>query len=161
MIVVADTSVFLNLGRIRQEELLPALYGDVFAPPEVRREFLDAVQRYTRFRELIFPAWVRVQAPIQSLSGIAPWARLDPGESDAISLAAELQADLLLVDEERGRRTARQLGLRTAGILAVLLDAKTQGRLSSVSPWLEALERDARFYLAPAVRAHILNLAGE
>ena len=51
MIVVADTSVFLNLGRIRQEELLPALYGDVFAPPEVRREFLDAVQRYARFRE--------------------------------------------------------------------------------------------------------------
>ena len=45
MIVVADTSVFLNLGCIRQEELLPALYGDVFAPPEVHHEFLNAVQR--------------------------------------------------------------------------------------------------------------------
>src|SRR5437667_376218 len=115
MIVVADTSVFLNLGRIRQELLLPALYGEVFAPPEVQREFLNAVERYPRFRDLIFPEWVRVRAPTQPLSDLAPWARLDPGESDAIALAAELRADLLLVDEDRGRRTARQLGLRTAG----------------------------------------------
>ena len=114
MIVVADTSVFLNLGCINQEQLLPGLYGDVFAPPEVHHEFLNAVQRYARFHHLIFPAWVRVQAPAQPLARLAPWARLDPGESAAIALATELHPDLLLLDEEKGRRTARQLGLRTA-----------------------------------------------
>src|SRR5438094_4417938 len=89
----------------------------------------NAAQRYPRFHHLIFPAWVRVQAPAQSLARLAPWAQLDPGESAAIALATEMRADLLLVDEEKGRSTARQLGLRTAGILAVLLDAKTEGRL--------------------------------
>src|SRR2546423_12198835 len=143
MTVVADTSVFLNLGCIHQEGLLPALYGDVLAPPEVQREFVHAVQSYARFNQLLFPPWVQVRAPAQPLSLLAPWARLDAGESDAIALAAQLHADLLLVDEEQGRRAARQLGLRTAGILAVLLDGKSQGRLAAVSPCLEALQRDA------------------
>ena len=86
---------------------------------------------------------------------------MDPGESAAIALATELHADLLLLDEEKGRRTARQLGLRTAGILAVLLDAKTEGRLTAIAPLIDALERDARFHLNPSVRAHVLRLAGE
>ena len=161
MIVVADTSVFLNLGCIRHDELLPSLYGEVFAPPEVQHEFVNAVQHYNRFRGLVFPMWVRVRAPAQPLAQLAPWAQLDPGESAAISLAAELHADLLLVDEEEGRQTARRLGLRTGGILAVLLDGKTAGRVSTIAPLLDSLERNARFHLTPAVRAVYFGSLGK
>lgn len=56
---------------------------------------------------------------------------LDPGETEAIALAVEIGADLLLIDERKGRREAKLLGLRTTGLLGVLLEAKKAGLLSS------------------------------
>jgi predicted nucleic acid-binding protein len=161
MIVVADTSVFLNLGAVRQEHLLTQLYGDVYATPEVQREFVNAVQLYSRFAAVRFPDWVRVRTPTQTLAQLAPGEILDAGESSAIVLASELKADLLLVDEERGRRVARKLGLRTAGILAVLLDAKSEKRVAALKPLLAQLEQQARFFISNPLRQQVLKQAGE
>lgn len=59
---------------------------------------------------------------------------LDEGEADAITIACEIGADLLLIDEALGRKIAHQEGLRITGILGVLLDAKNQGLISHVKP---------------------------
>jgi predicted nucleic acid-binding protein len=55
--------------------------------------------------------------------------RLDAGAREAISLASELQVDLVLVDERDGAMAARQLGLRVIGTLAVLDLAAARGWL--------------------------------
>ena len=57
---------------------------------------------------------------------------LDVGEAEAIALAIEIQADLLLLDERRGRVVAKELGLAVTGLLGVLLVAKQQGHLVAV-----------------------------
>lgn len=41
--------------------------------------------------------------------------RLDPGESEAIALVLEIGADLLLIDERRGRAEAHRLGIKLLG----------------------------------------------
>ena len=161
MIVVADTSIFLNLSCIGREGLLRSLYTEVFTPEAVHNEFVAAVQRYPRFSALIFPEWVDVRSPSLSLSTIAPWAQLDPGESAAIALASELRADLLLIDEASGRAVARRLGLRSAGLLAVLLDAKQRLLISAVAPLIEQLGQHANFWLSNDTKALVLQLAGE
>jgi predicted nucleic acid-binding protein len=50
---------------------------------------------------------------------------LDPGERAAILLAQELNADLLLLDDMKARRTATERGLAIAGILGILDQAAT------------------------------------
>ena len=85
MIVVADTSVLLNLCRVGEENLLWEIFGEVTAPRSVQLEFQRATEVYPRFEKLVFPRFIEVHEVIQPLSHWLLSARLDPGESDAIA----------------------------------------------------------------------------
>jgi predicted nucleic acid-binding protein len=54
-------------------------------------------------------------------------ASLDVGEREAISLAKEIRADALIIDEPDGREAAKRQGLRVIGTLRVLYDAAEAG----------------------------------
>ena len=161
MIVVADTSVLLNLCRVGQIELLRRLFRDVMIPPEVAAEFARLSSQAPRFSGLLLPAWLRQQAASFIPASVRGAAGLDPGESAALALAVEIHADAILVDERRGHAVAIQLGLRTIGVLGILLQAKSSGLLDQVGPLLDQLEREAGFWITPALRARVLGLAGE
>jgi predicted nucleic acid-binding protein len=67
--------------------------------------------------------WVEVLSPKSTLI----LAQLDPGESEAIALATEVHADVLLIDEQEGRQEAVRRGLKVAGTLSVLDEAGQAG----------------------------------
>jgi len=60
-----------------------------------------------------------------------------------------------------GREVAAQLGIRTIGLLGILLEAKRRGRIASVRSVLDLLESKAGFWVSPALRAKVLSLARE
>lgn len=161
MIVVADTSVILNLCRVQQERLLHDLFGRVVVPAEVAVEFnrLSAVE--VRFNGLVMPGWIEVNPGPQIISSEINTAHLDAGESAAITLAILLAADALLVDEKLGREVARRLGLPTIGILGVLIEARRRGLIPSIKSVLDPLETEAGFWVARSLRQQVLRLAGE
>jgi predicted nucleic acid-binding protein len=126
MLVVADSSPLIVLISIEAVSVLPALFREVIVPPQVSQELAsprrsDAVRWFMRAR----PAWLieRVPANLEAI------ASLHPGELAAISLARELKADLLLIDEAEGRRAAARRQIPITGTIGVLELAADRGLL--------------------------------
>jgi predicted nucleic acid-binding protein len=91
------------------------------------------------------PDWLDVQQAARAPE--ANLQHLERGEQEAIVLAQELQADLLLMDDKDGRQAAEQRGLTVFGTLGVLERGAEQSLvdISEALPWLLA----TNFY-APA-----------
>ncbi len=124
MLVVADTSPVNYLVLIAQVDLLPQLYSRIVIPPAVLTELKHPLAPKS-VRDWVdkAPKWLEVLTPKSSLI----LAQLDQGESEAIALAAEVHADVLLIDEQAGRQEAVRRGLKVAGTLSVLDEADQVG----------------------------------
>jgi predicted nucleic acid-binding protein len=105
--------------------------------------------------------WVQQHRPKNQPLVIALQRDLDQGEAEGIALALELEADFLLMDEQEGRRAAERFGLKTVGVVGILLEAKARGYLDTIRPSLDALRQTAGFYLGEALYQEVLELAGE
>ncbi len=88
-------------------------------------------------------------------------SELDSGEAEAIALAVELKADLLLLDERLARRVAAHHGIKVTGTLGVLVEAKHAGHITAVKPLVDDLTHKARFRMRRDLYQAILKLAGE
>ena len=161
MIVVADTSVILNLCRVQHERLLQQLFRQVVIPAQVADEFSRLSKAQPRFSGVTLPGWIEILSAPQSFPPMVTQARLDLGESAAIALCLSRKADALLIDEALGREVAAKLGVRTIGILGVLIEARRRKFVPDVKPVLERLETEAGFWIAPGLRIRVLQLAGE
>jgi uncharacterized protein len=130
MIVVADTSPLNYLVQISCESALPALYKRIIVPSAVLAELAhpDTPKVVGSWLSRL-PTWIEVGRVSSQLD--ASLALLDPGEREAIQIAEEHHANLLLIDERRGRMEARQRGLTTTGTLGVLLAAHRRGLLNA------------------------------
>ena len=126
MIVVADTSILINLCRVGQSDLFQSLFHEVVIPPEVSAEFAALTASNPRFSGLCLPSGIREQSPVALLLTVRAAEGLDIGEAAALSLAVEICADAVLIDERRGHEVAVQLGLRTIGVLGILLRAESR-----------------------------------
>jgi predicted nucleic acid-binding protein len=134
--VVSDTSPIGYLLLIEQVDLLPALYKRIHIPLAVR----DELKAAPGFGDWVAssPEWLEVHAaPTVADAGLD---HLDPGEREAIALAEEMRADLVLLDEKRARQVARERGLTRTGLLGVL-DRAAQAGLVQLEDALERLGR--------------------
>jgi predicted nucleic acid-binding protein len=161
MIVVTNASPLAALSFIHQIDLLHDLYGTVMVPDAVWHEVMvagidrpgrDAVARADWIQRCSVGNHQLVTALLQDL---------DEGEAEAITLAAEKDADLLIIDERLGRRAARRFGLEIIGVIGVLIEAKHRGLLSKVRPYLDQLRYVAGFRISDALYLRVLEDEGE
>ena len=112
-VIIADANCLILLEKIGALHLLHQLYGQLLMTDTVAAEY-----------GLSLPTWVVVQA-VQNARQVQVLAlTLDPGEVSAIALALKQPECLLIIDEQRARGVAQQLGLAITGSLGVLLEAK-------------------------------------
>jgi predicted nucleic acid-binding protein len=130
MLVVADSSPLIALCRVGRLELLHALFGQLVLPEAVWQEVTASHPEKTGASSIAAASWVehRCVQDVQLVNLLRQ--DLGAGESEAIVLAREVKADLLLMDERRGRNAAKRLGLTCTGLVGVLLEARRRGILS-------------------------------
>lgn len=161
MIVVADTSPILNLARIGRLHLLPSLYQQVLIPTAVSAELAGFQNSMSAALGPAYNSWLLVaEAEDQKLVRRLR-DRLDVGEAEAIVLAVERYATLLLIDEKLGRQVAETLGVSVTGLIGLLAEAKQAGLIEQVGPVLDELIAKARFWIAPSLYRQVLVELGE
>ncbi len=161
MIVVSNTSPLTNLAAIGQFELLRQLYDSVHIPVGVWEELNAQEKRWPGADAVDASEWIDRHVVRDQILVTALRRDLGRGEAEAIALATELGAELILLDEKEGRHAAQRLGLRAIGVVGILIDAKARGAVVSVRPLLDALRRVAGFYLSDTLYDSVLEIAHE
>jgi predicted nucleic acid-binding protein len=161
MIVVSDTSAIINLAMVGHLDLLHHLYNDVVIPVAVYREIVVQGAGKPGAIEVQTQPWFKQMSVVDTVSVSQLRVDLDDGEAEAIVLAQEISADLLLIDDRAARHHAARLGLRFVGLLGVLLEAKKAGLLLAVKPALDDLISKAGFRVRPSLYQAFLASAGE
>lgn len=111
-------------------------------------------------REVASAKWIRVVQVHDTIPVELLRERLGAGESEAIVLAIESNADFLLMDELRGQRVAEARGINKTGTLGTLVLAKKRGLVPAITPLLDLLTV-AGFRMSEQLRQTVLGLAGE
>jgi hypothetical protein len=156
---ISNTSPLLYLYRIEGLHWLPALFDEVWTPPAVLLELQAGRQKgYDVPRPAHYP-WLQIVEPSSLPS---EWLALDlgAGELAAMALALEHPDRITLLDDNLARRIAKAAGLQVWGTLKVLLEAKFQGLITAIAPFVDRLN-DAGMWLSADIRQRVLALADE
>lgn len=154
MIVVSNTSPINYLILIGHIDLLSKLFQRIIIPQTVYNELSDAaapllVQNWID----TLPDWLKIQPVNQASDAIVDL--LDPGERAAILLAQELNADLLLLDDMKARRTATDRGLAITGILGIL-DQAASMKLIDLPAAIQSLQNTS-FWASDSLFQRLLD----
>jgi uncharacterized protein len=163
MFVASNTSPISNLAIIGRLPLLQSQFQKVWIPSAVQAELNRLPNRaaLTAIQRGIADGWIQVQVLRDDKVARMLSATLDPGEAEAIALALEQSADLILLDERDARRAAEHAGLKLTGVLGVLLRARFVGDIPCIRPEIEKLRTQARFFVSPQLEQAVLATAGE
>jgi predicted nucleic acid-binding protein len=156
--VVSNTTPIISLLKIGKLEILKDLYKEIYIPQEVFSE-IEAGKHKEYYLNLLELEWIKIEQ-IQDRKSIAYFLDLDKGEAEAIILATESEADLILLDESLGRFHAKHAGLRVTGTIGILVKAKKQGLISELKPLLLEL-KEKGVWLSESLIERILELANE
>ncbi len=154
--IIANTTPLIALAEIGQLDILRLLYDSVIIPEAVLQEIIEEPAK----SEVHCANWIQTQSIQHPEEKQFYRARLHAGEVEVLILAREIQADLLLIDDNTAKKAAKFAGFSVTGTLGILLRAKRAGLIHSVAPLLNQLS-DRGFYVVEKIRTYVLNAAEE
>lgn len=141
--VIVNSTPVIGLANIGKLDILRQMYGAITIPQAVFDEIKSpSVQRQVNANR----DWIRVEQISDTSQKQMYRAKLHAGEVEVMILAQEKKADLVILDDNAAKKTAKFLGLRVIGTLGILVLAKKRGYIKEVSPVLDALKRDGFFF---------------
>ena len=164
MIVISGTTPLISLLKIERLDLLEKIFGQVIIPNGVFNE-LTQNKSYAQEAKTIMSADFVVTKSVSDKKAVEILEKttsLDKGESEAIILFSELKAELMLMDERRGREVALKLKIPLSGTLGVLLEAFDKNIISreEIEQYLDEFQKQNRRFsrkIINLVKRHINN----
>ena len=155
--VIVNSTPIIGLANIGKLDLLRQVYDQITIPQAVYDELISpSVKKQVEENK----TWIRVKQ-IQDASQKQMYrAKLHAGEVEVMILAQEQNADLVILDDNAAKKTAKFLGLPVTGTLGLLLRAKREGYIKEVKPLMDDLSKDG-FFIQDSVRQMVIEQAGE
>lgn len=157
--VIVNSTPLIVLCGIGRLDILRELYEEIVIPPAVFRE-VTAKDDSACVQIRSVGEWIRVEGIKDCSEKKMYKAKLHDGEVEVMILAQEKDADLVILDDNAAKKTAKYLGLSVTGTLGVLVKAKRLGIIEAVRPLLSEI-RNNGFYISNAVERVVLEQAGE
>jgi predicted nucleic acid-binding protein len=162
--VICDSSPLIHLAGIGRLGLLRELYGKLIVPTAVWREIVEEGKGrpgVIEVQEARLAGWIEVRSTTQVLLLRSLKQELDDGEAEVISLAVELNASLVLLDETEARRVAGLYDLNKTGAIGVLIRSRLEGKLEALRPELDKIRNEAGFWIEGRLYLQALAAVGE
>ena len=162
MVVVSNTSPLSNLAIIGRLDLVREQLGSIIVPPAVRTELRrnPNLKGRTAIESGMAEGWIGASP----LNGPVPdelMAALDLGEAEVLTLAVQIKASLVLLDDSAARAKASQLAIPFTGALGILRNARRTARIPSLKSEIKRLRLEARFFVSAALETALLISVGE
>ena len=158
MIVVSDTTAITNFYQVDLLKLMKTLFQEIIIPQSVYDELAIIPKQKNVIDNC---SWIKIKK-VKNKKMLAKLSiKLDSGEAEAIVLAKELKADLIIIDEYLGRKVAKEQGLKIIGVLGILIIAKNNGNIAKILPIVDELIQKAKFRVNPKLLNKILKKVGE
>lgn len=159
-IVVSNSSPLIHLSQIGRLYLLREFFESILIPPAVYREVVVEGRGRPGAEEVKNAGWIIVRGIRGEHMKVILRRVLDEGEAEAIVLALEVNASLILLNDREARIQAKSLGLNVTGTLGILLRARRLGLIRNLRPEIEKLKKTG-FRISQSLEEEILRLVGE
>ncbi|MCD6472784.1 DUF3368 domain-containing protein [Candidatus Aerophobetes bacterium] len=129
MTVVSDSTTLISLAKIDQFELLRDLFTEIIIPASVYEEVVNKGKGRQGQQQVKNSSWIRLKPVKNRLAVQALKTVLGEGEAEAIVLAKEENADIIILDDGKARKEAKRMGLKIMGTVGILLESCKKGKL--------------------------------
>ena len=155
MILIADSSAIIALAIINKLEVLEQLFGEVYVPQavydEISKQDKAESEKLTKFCK---------DKTLNIITNINLNITLGQGESEAIILYKERNADYFLCDDKKAKKFAKKFGVNVIGSLGILLKAKEKNLIKELKPLLNKL-KNSEVFIDDKIFLEILKIANE
>jgi predicted nucleic acid-binding protein len=158
MVVVSDTTAISNLLKLGKLHYLKEVFQNVIIPQEVYNELKPLKEFGFNLDEMENSTWIRISTVEKDDLYLDLLERLDLGETEAIALSKKLHADFLIMDEKKGRIEASKLGIKTIGILGILIQCRRLGICPNLKLEIDDLKNVAGFWINDGLYSEMLEI---
>jgi predicted nucleic acid-binding protein len=160
MIVISDSTILIGLVKIGKLDLLKEIFSKVYIPEEVFKEVVERGKGKPGSKVIKEAAWIEPKPVKDKIQVAFLLGSLEKGEAEVLVLAKELNADLILLDEEKVRKSAVIAGFEIMGLLGLFILAKNLGLIHEVRPLIDKL-MIKKFRISDKIIEKTLKKAGE
>ena len=160
MIVVSDSTILIGLAKIGKLDLLKEIFNKVFIPKEVFKEVVERGKGKPGYKTIKEAVLINIKPVKDKMQVAFLQGSLEKGEAEVLVLARELAADMILLDEEKARKSAVIAGFEIMGLLGLFILAKNLGLIHEVHPLVDKLMIN-KFRISDKFIKQTLKKAGE